>query len=127
MILGSDVLITDGGSESLKERVTTVEFCEQTKSYWISTLDKVTKANKVRDLSEGLLVVDRESQEALFQVFDKINVDESKLRELLRSNKQLEPTLKKHYVSRILVRLRFTEEILLLILGEYINLKNFSR
>jgi hypothetical protein len=41
-------------------------------------------------------------------VFDKINIEEAKLGELLRANKLLEPSMKRHYAARILERYRFT-------------------
>lgn len=66
MNLGTDVQITDGGSEKFKQLVTAIEFCEQTQSYWISTKDKTTGINKVKDLSDNALVVDLEHQEALY-------------------------------------------------------------
>ncbi len=65
MNLGTEVEITDGGSEKFKQQVTAVEFCEQTQSYWISTKDKTTGVNIVRDLSDNTLVVDLERQETL--------------------------------------------------------------
>ena len=126
MNLGSEVLITDGGSEKFKQQVTAIEFCEQTQSYWISTKDKITGVNIIKDLSGGTLVVDLEGQEALCRVFDKIDIEESKLRDLLRANKLLEPTLKRHYAARILERYRFTQEILRGILQRYITMQNYG-
>ena len=67
--------------------------------------------NKISEMSGEVLILDRQSQESLCQVFDKLNVDEGRLRELLKSNKELEPALKAHYISRILTKLRFTDEI----------------
>jgi len=71
-------------------------------------------------------VVDLERQETLCQVFDKIDVEESKLSELLRANRLLEPTLKRHYVARILERYRFTQEIMRDILQRYVPMQNYG-
>lgn len=59
-------------------------------------------------------------------MFDKIDVEESKLRELLRANKLLEPTLKRHYAARILERYRFTQEVLRSIMQRYIPMQNYG-
>ena len=61
MTLGADVVISDCGNHTFKERVTCLDYSEETSSYWLSTVDLTTKVAKVRELSDSALVFDRES------------------------------------------------------------------
>lgn len=61
MTLGADVVISDCGNHSYKEKVACFDYSEETSSYWLSTVDITTKVSKVRELSDSALVFDRES------------------------------------------------------------------
>ena len=109
--MGLICAIKEAGCLSDPAEISAIYYNETTLSFWIAT-QSLRGHTQIADLSSGAVIRDRDTFEAEQYELDDINIDKSKLKDLISVQPKFAEELKRHYISRIFTSNRFTDEAL---------------